>query len=184
MSNYVKSKGIFDFLDALGLISNENLDFEARIVGSPVNISIEELELYTADKNINDRIVIVGPKYGDEKYDEFLNSDIFVFPTFYKPETFGLVVLEAMQFGLPVIATYEGSLPLIVDDGITGFLVNQRDITALASKIKTLINNSELRIQMGKNGRIKYLEKFTFEKFEKNILNVFNHVIYKENKIE
>jgi len=176
LSHLNKSKGILVFLDALSLLNDHNVDYKARIVGDSADISIEELKKYSEDKNLNSKVDIVGPKYSTEKYLEFLNSDIFVFPTFYKPETFGLVVLEAMQFGLAVISTREGSLPVIVDEGKTGFLIEKKNPQELAEKIKILIDDAKLRKKMGKAGKEKFLKKFTLEKYEKNMLEVFHKV--------
>ena len=86
-----------------------------------------------------------------------------------------------MQFSLPIISTFKGSIPDIVDDGVTGFLVNQRDIEALAEKLELLIRNKELREDMGKNGRMRYLHYFTLNHFESNLTNILNKCLYKRD---
>ena len=58
-----------------------------------------------------------------------------------------------MQFSLPVVSTFEGGIPDIVENGKTGFLVKQEDVEALAEKLEILINNPRLREQMGQHGR-------------------------------
>lgn len=175
LSNYVENKGIFDMIDALKLLSDEGYDFQARLVGSPGSISIDDLIDYVSKHSLSDKVVIAGPKYGAEKYQEYSRADFFVFPTHF--ESFGLVALEAMQFALPIIASKEGSLPVIIDDGQTGFLVPKRDINALKNKIKLLMEDNSLRLAMGKRGREKFLKKFTRDIFEKNMLDVFNHCV-------
>ena len=175
LSNYVENKGVFDIIDALKLLSDEGYDFQARLVGSPGSISVNDLDEYVNEKKLSDKVLIVGPKYGEDKYREYYRADLFVFPTHF--ESFGLVALEAMQFALPIIASQEGSLPIIVDDGQTGFLVSKRDITALRDKMKLLMEDKDLRIAMGKRGREKFLKKFTRDTFEKNMLKVFNHCV-------
>ena len=82
-----------------------------------------------------------------------------------------------MQFALPVVSTFEGAIPEIVDDGVTGFLVPPKDVISLAEKIEILINNKNLRIQMGDAGRKKFLEKYTLDKFEQNLLKVFGEIV-------
>ncbi len=118
----------------------------------------------------------MGPKYGEEKSRLFLQADIFCFPTYYPPEAFPLVLLEAMQFGKPVVSTYEGAIPEIVDEGVTGFLVPPKDFHALSEKLEILIADSELRERMGKAGRMKFFEKYTVDIFERNLLKVFEEV--------
>jgi glycosyltransferase involved in cell wall biosynthesis len=128
--------------------------------------------------NIEDKVEIVGPKYGKEKEEYFVKSDIFIFPTFYENETFGLVNLEAMQYRLPVITTNEGGIPDVVIDGETGFIIEPRDIGDLANKIEILINDQDLRQKMGKAGYKRYHEYFTLDHFEMNmtqtLLDIYN----------
>lgn len=62
------------------------------------------------------------------------NADSLVFPTFYQGETFGLFLLEAMEYGMSCISTFEGGIPSVLDDNKTGFLVQARDVQTLAEK--------------------------------------------------
>jgi glycosyltransferase involved in cell wall biosynthesis len=82
-----------------------------------------------------------------------------------------------MQVGLPVIATIEGAIPEIIDDGITGFLVDKSSPKQIAEKIQLLIDNPDMRSRMGIAGRKKYEEKYTLEIFEDNLKKVFEEVI-------
>jgi len=111
--------------------------------------------------------------FDDKKIAEYSNSDIFVFPTYYKTEAFPLVILEAMQFGLPVISTFEAAIPSIIDDGVTGFLVTSRHPELLAKKIEILINDPGLAKKMGEAGREKFLKKYSMDIFEQNMLEIF-----------
>ena len=113
-----------------------------------------------------------GKKYNEEKEAFFENADIFIFPTLN--EAFGLVLLEAMEHALPCIATDEGGISDIVDDGETGFIVSKRNSEALADKIEYLLNQPEERMRMGKNGYRKFNDKFTLRKFEKSMVDIMN----------
>lgn len=101
-----------------------------------------------------------------------------LFPTFYHNECFSLVLLEAMEHGLPCISTTEGGIPGIVDDGKTGFLVPKHDVVVLADKIQLLLNDSVLRSNMGKVGREKFEKEFTLEVFEKRMTWILEHIVY------
>ena len=101
-----------------------------------------------------------------------------LFPTFYHNECFPLVLLEAMEHGLPCISTTEGGIPGIVDDGKTGFLVPKHDVAVLADKIQLLLNDSVLRSNMGKVGKEKSEKEFTLEVFEKRMTWILEHIVY------
>ena len=101
-----------------------------------------------------------------------------LFPTFYHNECFSLVLLEAMEHGLPCISTTEGGIPGIVDDGKTGFLVPKHDVAVLDDKILLLLNDSVLRSNMGKVGREKFEKEFTLEAFEKRMTWILEHIVY------
>ena len=119
----------------------------------------------------------LGPLYGEDKYKALMESDIFVFPTFYKVETFGGVVIEAMQCKLPVICTDVSSLPLIVEDKKTGFIVSKNSPNQIAKKILLLLKNESLKNNMGINGYKKYLKFYTFKEYEKNMDLIFKKVL-------
>ncbi|WEK53355.1 MAG: glycosyltransferase family 4 protein [Candidatus Cohnella colombiensis] len=91
-------------------------------------------------------------------------ADIAVVPSIGK-EAFGLVNVEAMAAGLPVIATNTGGIREVVSDGETGYLVSKqrsRIVSELSSRISELLSNSELREQMGRKGRQRVLDHFTW----------------------
>lgn len=177
LSNYIESKGVIVLLNALNILFQQGYIFNARLVGAPSDLSIEFLEQIVAKNNLTEFISIVGPRYDDQKVEEFQNADIFVFPTYYENEAFPLVILEALQFGLPVISTFEGGIPDIIIDGETGFLVEIQNSKMLAEKIAILLLDDNLRKQIGKNGYDRFLNNFTLNHFENNLINVFNKVL-------
>ena len=177
LSNLVKTKGIFEYLEASVLLAKSNLNFSALIIGKEGDVSESELMSYIDDKKLNNYVDYLGPIYNKEKYDILRKCDIFVFPTFYKNEAFPLVILEAMQNGIPVVTTKEGAIPEIIDDGITGFLVDKNRPEQIAQKIEILLKNKSLRKKMGEAGRKKFIEKYTLDKFEENLVNILDHVL-------
>ena len=82
-------------------------------------------------------------------------------------------IVEAMAMEVPVIGTNVGGIPEVVDDGKTGIIVPPGNIDALCEAIKYLIQNPGIRFQMGKNGRVKVLEKFTIEENVRKTEDVF-----------
>ena len=118
-----------------------------------------------------------GRKYGKDKEAFFCSADVFVFPTFYHNECFPLVLLEAMEHGLPCISTTEGGIPGIIEDGQTGYLVPKHDAQALAEKMQILLFDTDLRCNMGKNGRDKFEREFTLDRFEKRMCGILEELV-------
>jgi glycosyltransferase involved in cell wall biosynthesis len=154
LSNLIKSKGITDFIEALKILNKKNINFKAHIVGAEGDFSIADLQVVIQETDLSDKIVYFGALYGMEKYKIVFTNEILVFPT--KNDVWGNVILEAMQCGLPVIATREGAIPEVIDDGITGFLVDKNSPAQIADKIEILVKNPDLIEAMGKAARKKY----------------------------
>ena len=119
-------------------------------------------------------VIVEDAKYGDEKHVAFMVADIFVHPTLN--DAFPLVILEAMQFQLPVVSTFEGAIPEIVDHERTGFLVAKGDDDELHKQIEYLMMNQQIREEMGRAGRNKFLSTYTAEIMEMNLRNVLEHI--------
>ena len=177
LSNLIESKGVSTLLDACAILQEKELEFECSFVGAEGDINITQFNDKVLEHKIANCVTYLGRKFGKEKHAEFIRADIFAFPTYYSNECFPLVILEAMCAGLPVVSTFEGGIPDIVDDGVTGFLVTQKDIEALAAKLETLIRDSELRRQQGEAGKQKFGKEFTVEKFEHRLLEILQLII-------
>jgi glycosyltransferase involved in cell wall biosynthesis len=174
LSNMMKSKGVFDLLEACSVLNNRSLSFKCHFVGKWTDITEDNFKKTVKEKKLENIVFAHGAKYGQEKESFFDKADIFIFPTYY--ETFGIVNIEAMQHGLPVISTDEGGIPDIVDNDLTGFIVEKQNPLTLADKIEELILNPELRIKMGKAGQRKFREQYTLEHFEKRICEIINTI--------
>ena len=150
--------------------------FSFSIVGgATVEIAAAMFQNEVAKRGLEEMVVYHGRKYGKDK-EAFLNAaNMFVFPTFYHNECFPLVLLEAMDHGLPCISTTEGGIPGIVDDGKTGYLVPKHDAVALADKIEMFIRDIDLRHKMGLAGREKFEREFTLEVFEKRMVEILSN---------
>lgn len=177
LSNLIKSKGVFVLLDALKLLKSKGLQFTCDFVGGVGDVSEDIFRKEVSKLNLEATVSYLGKKYGKAKVDIFNKADIFILPTFYTNECFPLVLLEALQFGLPLISTYEGAIPEIVEEGITGFLVPQKDVQALAHKLEILIKNPQLRIEMGNAARAKYEKYYTLEHFENNFVHCLKQTV-------
>jgi glycosyltransferase involved in cell wall biosynthesis len=176
LSNLIASKGVYELLYALKILNDNNVKFHCNFVGGVGDISLKQLNQKINNLNLQNCVSYLGKKYNDDKHKIFQSSDIFVFPTFYHNETFGLVNIEAMMFGLPVISTSEGGIPDIVQDGETGFIVDKQNPKKLAEKIKYLIENPDNAILMGKKGQEMFFKHYTLEIFEERLTHILNQI--------
>lgn len=177
LSNLIESKGVFVLLEACKQLQIRQLSFHCTFVGGEGDITAQQFNQRVAVLGLEETVHYAGRKYDAEKNAAFSKAAVFILPTYYHNECFPLTLLEAMQLALPVVSTFEGGIPDIVEEGVTGFLVKQKDATALADKLEILINNAELRKQMGVAGREKYEKEFTLGQFENNIVRILKTII-------
>ncbi|HSN26810.1 MAG TPA: glycosyltransferase family 4 protein [Kofleriaceae bacterium] len=171
LSNIVAEKGVLVLAQALDALAARGVAFEATFAGSPGNAAcVRALEELCARHP--GQIRYVGPVFGAQKLALLRDHDVFAFPTYYAQEAFPLVVLEAMQFGLPVVATPEGAIPDMVGDGDNGYLVAQHDVDALARRLEELLVDADLRARFSRRSRERYEQSYTFEHFERGITEV------------
>ena len=161
-----RTKGVLDLLEACLLLRDRGCSFQVDLVGEYWEEDLRsDLEGFLSEHRLEDRVTYHGPRYGADKDRMFEHADIFCFPSYYPAETAGLVAMEAMRSGRPVVATQWRGLPEIVEDGVTGYLVPIRDIKALADRLDALLADPTLRRAMGSAGRARYERNFTVEAY-------------------
>lgn len=157
ISRLIHQKGIHVLLQAFAVCAKNHPTSSLVVVGEgPERSNLEDL----AEKlGLGHRVHFLGYR---SDVDQILpHMDIFTLPSF--GEGFGLVLLEAMACSKPVVATNVMSIPEIINQGETGFLVPVQDSPALAKALDTLIDNPEMRDQFGKAGFRRVQEDFTIE---------------------
>ncbi len=176
LSNLIISKGIYVLLDACVILKDKGINFQCTVIGGEGDLSILDFEKEIIKLNLFDNVFYAGKKYDREKAEAYDKADIFVFPTFYSNECFPLVLLEAMQFSLPIVSTTEGAIPEIVESEVNGFLVPSKDAISLANRIEKLVINPDLRRSMGQSSKLKYESKFTLDAFEKRFYTILKKI--------
>lgn len=173
LSNLLIDKGVFTLLNACQILKEKGYDYVCYFVGGETaEINTELFNKELIKRNLNEKVKYLGKKFGDDKEKCFQEADIFILPT--NNDCFPLVLLEAMQYQLPCIASNEGGIPNIIEDNQTGFIIEKNNSIALAESIIKLINNNNLRKELGEKGRKKFLKEFTLEKFEYNFMNILS----------
>ena len=167
-----ETKGVMVVLEAFRSALAQGLDARVELMGKWSDEAFRErCEAYVAQHGLGERVSFLGVLSGREKFARFAACDIFCFPSFYEAETFGLVLLEAMQFAKPVVSTVWRGIPSVVTDQHSGFLVPVQQPEAVASRLLAL-RDPELRHRMGQEGRRIFEREFT--------LNAFHHHMEQE----
>ncbi|MCC6486630.1 MAG: glycosyltransferase [Candidatus Hydrogenedentes bacterium] len=111
-----------------------------------------------AELGLRDCVEVTGFLSPDSVKERLLQADVFVMASF--AEGVPAVLMEAMASGLPVVATRIAGIPELVEDGVSGFLVPPGDASSLADRMRTLLDNPDLRNRMGAAGRAKIEREF------------------------
>ena len=173
-----EGKGVKDIIETARILKQKNVDCGFVLVGewgSPL-FKKEVLELVDQHK-LNGMIRFTGPLSGDEKWRAFANADCLFFPSHYEAETFGMVLVEAMAFGLPIVTTRWRGIPKVLGDSGCGYLCDINAPEQYAEKLALLIDDPTLRKAMGEKGRARYEEEFTKEKFLERMESAFEEVL-------
>jgi len=163
---HMASKGIFDLLDTARELKARGRNFLMRTAGSWYeDCERRRFEEKRRELGLEDMVQTLGQQSDSALRDLYRWADVLFFPTFYECETCGMVQLEAMAFGLPVVASrWRGPID-VVEDGGTGLLFNPHDVNGFADGLERLAADSELRVRMGRAGRTRYEREYTLEKF-------------------
>ncbi len=177
LSNMDKTKGWFKLLKACKILNDKKINFKCNFVGAwPGKKEKKKFFNFVKKNNLNKKIFYLGKKVGKEKNQILKDSNILVFPTEYKLETFGRVILEGMMFGLPVIANRVATIPTTVQHNKTGFVLNRNTPEEIANYLEKLRDN-KLRIKMGTAGRKRFLKEYEMKNYKKEFMRIFKKIL-------
>lgn len=170
LSNLLPDKGPMNFLRAAKKVLEEEKGIKFVLAGPPRNLEFfSSLNKFIEEEGLKGHVYLPGGVYNEDKDRLFREADIFVFPA--KNEAFGLVNLEAMQWGLPIVTSPVGAIPDVILDGENGYIVDPENIRNLANTVLRLVRNPELRFTMGRKGRSMFERKYSLDAFQNNTLN-------------
>jgi glycosyltransferase involved in cell wall biosynthesis len=158
-------KRIVDLLEAAARIRAGIPGARFRIVGR--GPEWESVVRRHADLGLGETVTLLGDVSREALATEYVGADLFCLPSVQ--EGFGIVFLEAMAAGLPVVACRAAAIPEVVEDGVTGTLVAPRDPAALATAMQGLLENPERRRAMSEAGR-RRVTRFTSERVAAQLL--------------
>jgi D-inositol-3-phosphate glycosyltransferase len=176
-------KGIDTLIRAAALLNKENGigNFKVLIVGGDVQESLESmggemtrLRTLVNQLGLNETISFLGSRRQQQLPNYYCAADVLVMPSY--SESFGMVALEAMACGRPVVASHVGGLAYLVQDGQTGYHVQEGNAEQMAARLAELFSDPTRLETMGLAAR-REAEKYSWEKTAKEILGVYERVL-------
>lgn len=162
-------KGCKVLLEAFKDVTNAEL----TIIGS--GKLEQELKDLTKTYNLEDKIRFCGEVVEEELYKHLELCDVFVLPSILRSEAFGIVQIEAMAFGKPVINTnLPSGVPYVSLDRVTGLTVPPKDVKALTQAMQWLIDHEKEREEMGIKARKRVEEEYNMENMLEKVLKVYD----------
>jgi D-inositol-3-phosphate glycosyltransferase len=176
-------KGIDTLIQAMALIKTRYPEVMkntcvAIIGGDPwadnPDAEMARLQALLDELDIHDIVVFLGAKDQEVLPNYYAAAEVVVMPSHY--ESFGMVALEAMAMGRPVIASEVGGLAYLIQDGINGYHVPSRNHEALAERIYELLTNMDCRDEMGRNAR-RYAERFDWSMIARRMIDTYHQLL-------
>jgi glycosyltransferase involved in cell wall biosynthesis len=170
-------KGIDVFLEAIPQLLEAIPEAKVRIIGDNSILGpdgstfMDKFKAKHATKNWLNKVFFEGRVDQDVLLSAYSTCDIFVAPSRF--ESFGLIFLEAMREGKPVIGCKAGGMPEVVSNGVNGLLVEPGNIQQLSDAILKFALNHDMRLQMGKAGKRIFEEKFTATRMAEESLALY-----------
>jgi D-inositol-3-phosphate glycosyltransferase len=147
-------KGLETLLDSMARLRARGSDAQLCIVGGDADEALDghegELRARLSRLDLGDTVTFVGAQPQERLRDWYVAADATVLPSYY--ESFGMVALEAMACGSPVVASRVGGLQTTVRDRVTGLLVPDHDPAALAATLEDVLDDADLRWRLGREG--------------------------------
>jgi D-inositol-3-phosphate glycosyltransferase len=181
-------KGVDLIVRALAILKNATpqtvKDVVIHVIGgdpdasTPDNQEMQHLQELCTELGLNDLIKFVGAKSPDELVYHYNAADALIMPSDY--ESFGMVALEAMACGTPVIASEVGGLAFLVEDGVTGFHVPTREPAALAERIYTLLCDPLKHHEMGRAAQ-EAARSYSWQQIAAQLLEIINDVLLQKH---
>jgi D-inositol-3-phosphate glycosyltransferase len=183
-------KGIDTLIEAMAIMKKKGLldifPLCLAIIGGDPDVSdeqmsaeMERLQTQRESFGLDDMIIFLGRQDQDTLQYYYSAAEVVVVPSHY--ESFGMVALEAMACGTPVVASETGGLAFLVRDGETGFHVPAGDPDALADRLIDLMADSSLREKLGKQAS-DYAKEFTWSIVVDEILELYAGVLAEHRK--
>ncbi len=167
--------GLEYLIRAFAILAPKYKNIHLDIVGDgPQRDFLKEL---TIDLNVESKVTFHGYVNQNSEFEKYIdllgNFDIFTILSVIDSETFGVAAVEASACQIPVVASNVGGLPEVIDDQETGIIVPPRDAEKTAEALERLINDKELRLKMGANGRRKVENNYDWKNNVQQMVDLY-----------
>ena len=175
--NFVLFVGRLNYYKGLEYLIEAMKDIEAKLVIIGDGSLKERLEDKLGELAIKNKVFLLPALTGEKLINFYKACTVFVLPSIFRSEAFGIVLIEAMAAGKPVVSTEVGTGTSFVNQNrVTGFVVSPKDSQALAQAIKKILGNKKLAQEFGQNALKRAREKFSLEKMLEEISRVYRDV--------
>jgi glycosyltransferase involved in cell wall biosynthesis len=172
----IPRKRLVDLVEAMPLILSVVPDARLRIAGSELDAAYaRRVRGRVHEHGLEARVAFLGALSPDEMVDEYRRASMVVLPS--AQETSPMVIGEAMAAGVPVVATKVGGVPYLVDDGVTGHVVEVGDVEALGERIAAILGDPETQASLGAAGRAKADRSFRTAAVAARVRAVYEEVL-------
>ncbi|MEM7331960.1 MAG: glycosyltransferase [Chloroflexota bacterium] len=184
-----KRKGIRDLFQAIPTVLKTVPNAEFIIAGADNSTRDGFLEQHGMDyatyfqktyPTLAKHVSFLGQVSEEKLHQLYQSCDLFVAPSLY--ESFGLIYIEAMNYAKPVIGCRAGGIPEVIDEGITGKIVDPNAPAQLAEAMIAFLTNPQQLYEMGTAGRQQLMERFTYVQMAKQYAAVYQQVIEAEQR--
>lgn len=164
-------KGVDDLIRAAEILLKKNISSQFVFVGNGKLIA--SYKMFAENLGISKQVHFFEGVFDELLPKWYQSSDVFVLPSKDRSEAFGIVLLEAMASGIPVIASNLPGVRSVVQDGESGFLCSPSDPESISEKIKILLADDILRKKMGESAKKRVLEHYEWGKIIEQLVEVY-----------
>ena len=166
--------GINYLIEAFSTVAKKHPELPLKLLIVGDGSERKNLESLTEKLEIKDKVYFAG--MADYSKVPYFNNVLDVYAALSNYESFRVAIIEAQSCGKPVVVSNVGGLPEVVEDGVTGFVVERKDAAAAAEKLEKLVLDADLRERMGSAGRERVLRLYDWNENVTQMMEIYNKI--------
>ncbi len=183
-SGLVPKKGLGVLLDACGILAGRGVDFTCSVIGSdPDGRELQTRRREVGNRGLGGKVRMEGLLTAEETLARVSSCSVFVMPSVVAPngdkDGIPVALMEAMGIGVPSVSTRLSGIPELIEDGVSGLLVEPGDPQALSEAIERLLADACLAERLGSAGRLKVLSDFSVSRYAADLLSFWERIVPK-----